>query len=184
MPSIFSPAVGAVTKVSGGSSESVFKIAFGGGTTRDGFFTSGTKLTAPVTGFAFEQNSNYQFLHTMNDFIYVYNFGDRIGELVVSGIGFAKTCPSASGAQLCGVMQFYNENKLSNVGDLSLQLGDCSPPFFAFLTGMRMELQDPRTLVAQWTLRFNIVPKRARTGWRGFFLGGYEGESVIFDERS
>lgn len=164
MPSIFSPAVGAVTKVSGGSSESIFTISFGGG--------SGS-LRAPVTGFALEQNGNFQFLHTVNDFIYVYSFGDRVGELVISGIGFAKTCSSANDAKLCGVLDFYNANKLSKVGNLSVTLGDCAPPFFAFLTGMRMELQDPRTLVAQWSLRLNVVPKRARGGLVGFFFGGY-----------
>lgn len=174
MPSIFSPAVGGVAKVSGGSSESIFSISFNGGQTEDGWVTSGTKLTAPITGFALEQNGNYQFLHTVNDFIYVYSFGDRIGELTVSGIGFAKPCDSANSGKLCGVLDFYNENKIANVGDLSVQLGDCTPPFFAFLTGMRMELQDPKLLVAQWSLRFSLVPKKARSGLIGFFLGGYE----------
>ncbi|MFM7856257.1 MAG: hypothetical protein ACKO96_31130, partial [Flammeovirgaceae bacterium] len=83
----------------------------------------------------------------MNDFIYVYSFGDRIGELVVSGIGFAKTCGSASGAKLCSVLDFYKDNRIAATGNLSVSLGDCTPPFFAFLTGMRMEMQDPRTLV-------------------------------------
>lgn len=164
MPSIFSPSVGAVTKVSSGTAEPIFNIVFKGGA---------GKLTAPITGFALEQNGNFQFLHTVNDFIYVYSFGDRVGELVVSGIGFAKTCASANGAKLCGVLDFYNTNKLSNVGNLSVQLGDCAPPFFAFLTGMRMELQDPRTLVAQWSLRLSVIPKRARTGLVGFLFGGY-----------
>ena len=173
MPSIFSPSVGNVTKVTGGSSEPVFSISFGGGQTEDGWFTSGTKLTAPVTGFALEQNGNFQFLHTLNDFIYVYSFGDRIGELVVSGIGFAKPCSQANDGKICSVLDFYNKNKMSRVGDLSVSLGDCAPPFFAFLTGMRMELQDPRTLVAQWSLRLNVVPKRPRGGVVGFVFGGY-----------
>lgn len=166
MPSIFSPAVGGVTKVSGGGAESVFSISFEGG--------SGGQITAPITGFALEQNGNYQFLHTVNDFIYVYSFGDRVGELTVSGIGFAAPCTSAKSGKLCTVLDFYNANKIANVGDLSVTLGDCAPPFFAFLTGMRMELQDPKTLVAQWSLRLSVIPKRARGGWVGFLLGGYE----------
>ena len=166
MPSIFSPAVGGVTKVSGGGAESVFSISFAGG--------SGGQITAPITGFALEQSGNYQFLHTVNDFIYVYSFGDRVGELTVSGIGFAAPCASASSGKLCTVLDFYNENKIANVGDLSVTLGDCAPPFFAFLTGMRMELQDPKTLVAQWSLRLSVIPKRARGGVLGFIFGGYE----------
>jgi hypothetical protein len=150
MGAIFSPCVGAVAKVPGCSGDSLFAISFGGAT-----------LTAPITGFVLELNGNYQFLHTVNDFIYVYAFGDRIGELTVSGIGFVKTCASAESAKLCNVFDFYQANRLKVKGNLTVTIGDCSGAvFWAFLTGMRMELQDPQTLIGQWSLRFNVLPKK------------------------
>ena len=152
MPTVFSPCVGAVAKIKGCSEESVFSIKFNG---------AKGKLTAPMAGFAMELNGNYQFLHTVNDFIYVYAFGDRIGELTVSGFGFTKTCTSAEDAKLCNVFKFYQDNRIKEKGDLSVQIGDCPDAnFWAFLTGMRLELQDPQTLVGQWSLRFNILPKK------------------------
>jgi hypothetical protein len=168
MASIFSPCAGAVTKVDGCSKDPLFSIQVSdsGLLSRDGLRRD-LKITAPITGFALEQNGNYQFLHTVNDFIYVYSFGNRVGELTISGIGFAKTCAADTGLKLCTVLDFYNENKLTEKGNLAVQLGDCAPPFFAFLTGMRMEMQDPRTLVAQWSLRFNVMPKRA--GWLTYY---------------
>ena len=163
MPAIFSPCVGAVTKVpSCGTEQKVFSIEFDDVTTTPGWFwsTPAVKLTAPITGFALEQNGNYQFLHTVNDFIYVYSFGDRVGELVVSGIGFAATCASANNAKLCNVYDFYRKNKLSVNGRLLVTLGDCpNSTFYAFLTGCRLEMQDAATMLGQWSLRLSIIPK-------------------------
>lgn len=154
MAVIFSPCAGAVAKVAGGRgcADSVFAIKFEGAT---------GELTVPITGFAMEQNGNYQFLHTMNDFIYVYSFGNRIGELVLSGMGFVSTCANAESAKLHNLVQFYQDNRLSDNGQLSITLGDLpNATFYAFLTGSRVELQDPKTMVGQWSLRFNIVPKK------------------------
>jgi hypothetical protein len=160
MPSIFSPCVGAVTKINScvndQSASDVFAVRFAG---PNGLVS----FSAPITGFALEQNGNYQFLHTVNDFIYVYSFGDRIGELVISGIGFVKTCASAKSAELSNVFNFYKFNKLSENGKLSVTLGDLpDATFYAFLTGSRLELQDPQTMVGQWSLRFNVVSKKKK----------------------
>jgi hypothetical protein len=162
MPALFSPCVGAVTKVAAcDTSQKLFAISFDYVTKSPGWFWSTpATLTAPITGFALEQNGNYQFLHTVNDFIYVYSFGDRVGELVVSGIGFAATCANASNAKLCNVYDFYRKNKLSTNGRLSVTIGDCpNSTFYAFLTGCRLEMQDPATLIGQWSLRFSVIPK-------------------------
>jgi hypothetical protein len=162
MPALFSPCVGAVAKVAAcDTSQKLFSISFDDVTSSPGWFWSTpATLTAPITGFALEQNGNYQFLHTVNDFIYVYSFGDRVGELVVSGIGFAATCANASNAKLCNVYDFYRKNKLSANGRLSVTIGDCpDSTFYAFLTGCRLEMQDPATLIGQWSLRFSVIPK-------------------------
>jgi hypothetical protein len=160
---VFSPCAGAVGIVkvnsSGGCSptDALFKIDFAG---------ANGQLTVPVSGFALELNGNYQFLHTVNDFIYVYAFGDRIGELVVSGFGFVKPCAGANSAavdsvKLCNVYDFYQRNRIMMNGNMSVSLGDCgNATFWAFLTGMRLELQDPNTLIGQWSFRFNVIPPK------------------------
>jgi hypothetical protein len=150
MAAVFSPCVGAVAKIPGCSGDAVFKVDISGGS-----------LTMPISGFALELNGNYQFLHTVNDFIYVYAFGDRIGELTVSGFGFSQTCGNASSAKICNLFDFYTQNRISRKGDLSVHIGECPDAnFWAFLTGMRVEVQDPQTAIAQWSLRFNVLPKK------------------------
>jgi hypothetical protein len=152
MPVAFTPCAGAVALIKPTHcTGDIFKLKFSG---------AAGDLTAPMSGFALELNGNYQFLHTVNDFIYVYAFGDRVGELTVSGFGFVKPCPGANSAKLCNVYDFYQNNRIKEKGDMSVTLGDCpNSTFWAFLTGMRLEIQDPQTLVGQWSLRFHIVPK-------------------------
>jgi len=155
MAAVFSPCVGAVAKIPGCSGDAVFKVDISGG--------NSAGLTLPISGFALELNGNYQFLHTVNDFIYVYAFGDRIGELTVSGFGFSQTCGNASSAKICNLFDFYTRKRIGNSesGDLSVHIGDCPDAnFWAFLTGMRVEVQDPQTAIAQWSLRFNVLPKK------------------------
>lgn len=150
MPAVFSPCTGAVAKIPGCSGDAIFKVDIFGG-----------ELTLPISGFALELNGNYQFLHTVNDFIYVYAFGDRIGELTVSGFGFSQTCANASSAKICNLFDFYTQNRIKEKGDLSVHIGECPDAnFWAFLTGMRVEVQDPQTGIAQWSLRFNVLPKK------------------------
>jgi len=160
MPVAFTPCAGAVTIIKPKNcSGDIFRLKFSGVNGPNIFYNPG-QLTMPISGFALELNGNYQFLHTVNDFIYVYAFGNRVGELTVSGFGFVKPCPGADSAKLCNVYDFYHENRIKKNGKMSVTIGDCAnSTFWAFLTGMRLELQDPQTLVGQWSLRFNIVPK-------------------------
>jgi len=164
MAVIFSPCFGAVVKVAGCNTEPFFSLNMEG-------LNDGIALTAPLTGFALEMNGNYQFLHTVNDFIYVYSFGNRMGELTMSGIGFVRTCTDRAftstpdlntyAARLGRVFDFYRAQKLSSNGRLSVSIGgDKNATFYAFLTGMRIEMQDAATMVGQWSMRFSVVPKK------------------------
>lgn len=51
---------------------------------------NGEQIWLPVTGFALDVGGNYQFLHTLSDFIYFYGFGERVGELTVTGMAFIR----------------------------------------------------------------------------------------------
>ena len=127
----------------------------------------GGELSLPMTAFRLEQQCNYQFLHTVNDFIYLYVFGDRVGELQVSGMAFlAGTC-GEGGSQndngACAAYNFYNDNKVSNcTTPLNISIEGCpNATFFAFLTGMAIEVPRPDLPIVQWGLRFNIVQKKS-----------------------
>lgn len=152
MASVFTPCAGGVHRVvvdCGGGGGAIFQITF-----------DGVTLGLPVTGFALELQGNYQFLHTVNDFIYVYAFGDRIGELVITGMGFyGNECEAWTGSSICELLDYYKEHRISKwKPPILIKIGDCDEDFKGFLTGMRMEVTKPEVNIAQWVLRFNVLP--------------------------
>ena len=161
--SVFTKCDGAVYAVSvqcQDENSSVFKIMYNEGTGGGNKF-----LSVPISGFALEQQGNYQFLHTVGDFTYFYLFGDRIGELTVSGFGFiSPACGPAGGkGSICELYNWYQQNRVAAknkaMGITLGNNGNCGS-FWAFLTGMRMEMPRADILVAQWSLRFNVIPKK------------------------
>lgn len=152
-------AVYAVKMTCDDESGSIFKILYNEGTG-----AGGKMLSVPVTSFALEQQGNYQFLHTVNDFTYFYIFGDRIGELSLSGIGFiSPACGPAGGkGSICELHAWYKANRAAaknKAMGITLGKDGACGSFWAFLTGMRMEMPRADMLVAQWSLRFNVIPK-------------------------
>ena len=41
---------------------------------------------------------NYQFLHTIGNDVYIYVFGDRMGDVTLHGLSFANGCPAGGGS--------------------------------------------------------------------------------------
>jgi hypothetical protein len=163
MPSVFQPCGNVVARIEyqceGSGDQPAKLLTISGG--------CGSSFSLPMTAFKLEQQCNYQFLHTVNDFIYLYVFGDRVGELQVSGMAFlGGTCGQSSvstPADQCAAYTFYNTNKVSNcTTPLTISIEGCdNSTFFAFLTGMALEVPRPDLPIVQWGLRFNIVQKKS-----------------------
>lgn len=159
--SVFTPCEGAIVKVDlcpegGGGGGGTFNVNIGG-----------KKLGFPTSGFILEMQGNYQFLHALDEFIYYYNFGDRVGEMTVSGFGFmgGETCNNTSSpgsGSVCGILDFYLENRQSKKRQaIPVGPNDCGD-FWAFLTGMRLEVSSGSAGVpiGQWSLRFHVIPPK------------------------
>jgi hypothetical protein len=124
------------------------------------FTINNSPITMPVTGFMLELSGNYQFLHTVSDFIYFYAFGDRVGELTISGMGFIGKCPGQEDGGLCKAYTYYTENRIAAKGDaLPISMDSCGS-FFGFLTGMRLEIPKADLPIGQYSLRFHVVPNK------------------------
>lgn len=160
--SVFAQCDGVVARVTTSCTENwftedktIFRVKFDGDT-----------LTLPVTGFALEMSGNYQFLHTVSDFIYFYSFGDRVGELSVTGMAFiTRACNSGIGGffahknSICDLYEFYRDNRASKrQAAIAVTFNTCDA-FWAFLTGMRLEVSKPDIPVMQWVLRLHVIPK-------------------------
>ena len=127
--------------------------ASGGGT------TSSTQFSAVTTGVRVAFGSNHQFLTTVRNFIYVYVFGDHMGEFSINGITFTGGCNSGGIDGLSGVLSYYRQKNLAATGKpVSVQLGAGS--FRAFLTGVEATMDDPAQSIGKFKMQFNMVPPK------------------------
>lgn len=116
-----------------------------------------------ITSLSLELSGNYQFLHTLNDFIYVYSFGDRIGTLNVSGVGFTKTCDGGKGS-LLKVYEYYKDKRISKAKSamtIVIRDSEATGTFFGFLTGARIDATSDTAVgpLGYWSLRFELLPE-------------------------
>jgi hypothetical protein len=124
----------------------------------------------PITGYTLDLSTNHQFLHTLNEFIYAFAFGDRVGELTLTGVAFtAPTCAVGVGdisndVKQENVYEFYLAQKFSkSLTPTKITIGGSSIQLIGFLTGVRMSVPDPQLPIMQWALRFNVIVDAAPT---------------------
>jgi hypothetical protein len=161
---VFTPCTGAAeVSRQGCTSNDFLMISIGDKTFTDEFIVQGVTL---------ELSGNYQFLHTVNDFIYFYAFGDRIGTLTVTGVGFIKVCAAGestpkNGAKIFEIYNYYNENKTvarnGKALDIVLTPGGGAPiKLHGFLTGIKIDAtQGDSGPVGYWTMRLEVLPQKA-----------------------
>lgn len=156
---VFTPCTGAVEVTRQGCTDADFlTIKINGESFTSEFVLQGITL---------ELSGNYQFLHTVNDFVYFYAFGDRVGMLTVTGIGFLKTCDGAkNGSKIFEVYKYYNKNKTVARGGKALKIVLTAPSgdpikLHGFLTGMKIDINQSETgPIGYWTLRLEVLPQK------------------------
>lgn len=122
-------------------------------------------VTAIVTGMTLEMSGNYQFLHTLNDLVYFYSFGDRVGTLTLTGLGFIQTCANSTKGSVMKMYDYYMEKRASKSDGVALNIvltGDSkSIKLWGFLTGMRLDISDSQMgTVGYWSMRFEVLPQK------------------------
>jgi hypothetical protein len=106
-----------------------------------------------------------QFMHTLRDFIYIYVFGERISQMNISGLSFFAPCGSANGCHgLEYVNAYYLFNRVSQRATPVTMVLGCGTPFFGFLVGMVIDLNNPEDLIGQFNLDFRVVPEQSNLG--------------------
>jgi hypothetical protein len=151
MAMIFTHAVGMVSRITSDRPVVPLRINFEQGENRNFIITQA----------GINQSGNFQFLHTLQDMLYIYVFGDRVSEIQVSGIAFAGIC-GASGDRsgIAEILDFYRFNKISSrPTPVLLRFGDQQHVFQSFLTGCQVEVSRPEINLGQFFLRFHAAPQ-------------------------
>ena len=126
---------------------------------------------AIITGISGDFQTNTRFTHALDNNVYVYSFGDRMGQTTVQGLAFESDCfqargdfptnPLSGSSLLTGldqVLLFYRANRVSLlnlpvivfVGTISVVRG--------YLVGINFATQSVESKITSWTMRIAALP--------------------------
>lgn len=124
----------------------------------DGF----QEMNALITGLALQTQAGVQFLHTLDQFIYIYTFGERIRDMTISGIAFTGTCGDYAGATLEHglerVLSYYDGNSVIERDEAVVISMGVDTALNGFLIGSQLLAQDPDKGICQFSLNFKVLP--------------------------
>lgn len=119
------------------------------------------EMKSIITRLQIAESGNYQFLHTLGDRIYVYVFGDRIGELAISGLSFYDNCWAMGGSEKIGVtkvIDYYRDHRLAKrAAPLKVTL-DGETTFEAFLIRLSGDVLNTAQRLWQFNLSMALLP--------------------------
>jgi hypothetical protein len=112
-----------------------------------------------VTRVSIAQRGNHQFLHTLGNELYVYAFGDRVGQMTLAGL-CGVPCGAADAPHgLEQLNAWYRENRVSRrQGPVRVTLG-ANTAFDAFVDGVSLEVVDPGLRLGAFTLSLAVPPE-------------------------
>lgn len=172
MPVIFQQNTGKVVAISDKVAEGSFSL---------GNVTS-NKITyaehkSIITRIGIAAAGNYQFLHTIGNDVYVYVFGDRMGQIQLHGIsfqgdctggggGFAGTTPTATFPAASGkhgfemLYDWYKANRVAvRLSPVTVTIG-IGTTFQGFVTALSGDIQDPLHRTIQFTMHIATLPEK------------------------
>jgi hypothetical protein len=112
-----------------------------------------------ITRLGLSSAGNYQFLHTIGNDVYIYVFGDRMGQITVHGLSFAQQCPGGSGPHgFERLLTWYDQNRVAVRKEpvtVTIGVGTTIQGFVTALTG---DVQDPAHRTIQFQLTIAVLP--------------------------
>ena len=116
-------------------------------------------IRAIITRLEHGQAANVHLMTTLQNVIYAYTTGDKIGTLTVSGLAFASMCNDNSSRH--GIMEaygFFDDNKISDRNPpVIVTVG--SKSIAGLLTSCSIGIENAEYQFAQFSFRFDTLPK-------------------------
>lgn len=146
-----------------------------------GFKSIVTRVTVAAKG-------NFQFLHTLGGQVFIYVFGDRIGQLSLTGIAFDSICGDPAGVLgVENIFNYYAQNRVANRrAPIRITIG-ATTSLRAYLLDVMADVADTKSRVWQFTLVMALVPRdQERPKGNGGEAvgnggGGQEGDAVAIN---
>jgi hypothetical protein len=158
MPVIFEGNAGRVFAVPDRVASGLIQLANISG---DGGILSYTLHNTIITGIGVGTAGNQQFLHTLGNDVYVYVFGDRVGQLELRGISFADSCPSSNSSEPHGfekLLGWYNANRLAVRRDPVRAIIGRDTVIDGFVTGLTGDSEDAQNRSIRFRMQLTLLP--------------------------
>ena len=120
--------------------------------------------TSIITRVMLAQEANVQFLHAVGDFVYIYAFGDRMGQIGLSGLSFAFGCDDNARPQqnrrhgIAEMSSWYNRFRVSSLGR-PVRVAISTMTLEGFVVNSSFDTVDPESGLMQWNLGLRTLPE-------------------------
>jgi hypothetical protein len=122
--------------------------------TMGGWASGASAQNAVIAGVSANTQGNYQFMLTMRNYTYVYIFGEKMGDVAVSGVAGVECDEAVHG--LTYALQYYNTYAISVSGTpIALQFGGYIAN--AFLIGGSFQYMNPQSRLARFQFNFKTI---------------------------
>ena len=116
---------------------------------------------ALIEGINYKQHTNQQFQYALDGSVYIYVFGDEMGNVQIQGMILPLLCTGES-TGMKEVLDFYTAQRASKSQDLvEVSLGD--EVITGFLTGLGVTgvgvAQDALAMIHRYIMTINTLPK-------------------------
>lgn len=121
---------------------------------------------AILTEVSVTQRDNIRPVHSLQDLIYIYSFGRRIGEMRVAGCAFIGDCSGNPVSGIEYVQAYYDTYSVSTYPDpLTVVLGTSGVGIHtAFLMGLDVAINNPEHRICQFAMQLLVLPRQTGGG--------------------
>ena len=118
-------------------------------------------VAALISHVEYNANTNHQFQYALDSSVYIYVFGDLMGNVIVEGISLLSLCNGTQGG-LNEILAYYSANRISkHPNPISVVVG--GDTITGFLTGLKVRstgtAQDQETPMHNWAFHIDTLPK-------------------------
>lgn len=111
---------------------------------------------AIITKISYQQQTNSQFQQSLDNIIYVYSFGDKMGNIAINGMAFPRVC-SGNQNGITEVLNFYRQYRISSTVS-AVRVTFANEVINGFLVGMSLQTVDTSSGVHAFSLLLRTIP--------------------------
>lgn len=101
-----------------------------------------------------------QFQQSLENVLYVYSFGDQMGNMTLRGMAFPRQCDAESNG-IAELLKFYKEYRVSKSGS-RIRLTFADEVINGFLVGLALTTVDASSGLHSFTLLIKTIPAAFR----------------------